>query len=485
VTPIEPTCGTGSCQYTVIQYRSIPVTFTQVTSGNPGNQGRWESVFTTPALGIHLNLLPTGRALFWGYNGDAQIWDPATAADFTPVPKTHMIFCAGHTFDPEGRLVVAGGTSPGTRGLRVATRFDPTSSAWNSIASMAQGRYYPTTTTLPSGEILAVSGHDTALQVVTIPEVWNGVEWRRLTTAPLAIPSPYYPAMFVAPNGRVFLAGAPQTTRYLDVSGTGQWTTVGNRRVADRTLGSAAMYAPGKVLYIGGGDPPTASAEVIDLNGATPSWRMVSPMAFARKQTNLTILADGSVLVTGGTSGPGFNNQAGAVRHAELWNPETERWTTMLPEAKNRTYHSAAMLLPDARVLSIGSGEGGGITFVNSELSGQVFTPPYLFTSSGNLAQRPTITSEPATIEYGQSFTVATPEAASVTRGTLIRLSSVTHSFNQSQVIFPLTFTATDPLSVTGTAPANGNLAPPGPYMLFLINQAGVPSVAKFVTIGP
>lgn len=78
------------------------------------------------------------------------------------------------------------------------------------------------------------------------------------------------------------------------------------------------------------------------------------------------------------------------------------------------------------------------------------------------------------------------PDAAAVALGTLIRLSSVTHSFNQSQVIYPLTFSpGPDGVSVSAQAPANGNLAPPGPYMLFLINDSGVPSVAQLVTVGP
>jgi hypothetical protein len=350
---------------------------------------------------------------------------------------------------------------------------------------MAQGRYYPTTTVLPNKEVLVVSGHDTTKTVVTIPEVWNGSAWRRLTTAPLSIPNPYYPAMFVAPNGKVFLAGFPQTSSYLDVTGTGQWTTVANRKVADRRMGSAVMYAPGKIMYAGGGEPATASAEVIDLNQASPSWRTIPGMAMARRQMNATLLADGTVLVTGGTNGPGFNDQAAAVHVAELWNPATETWRTMASEARNRTYHGTAILLPSGQVLSSGSGEGGGVPYVNSEFSAQIFSPPYLFNSDGSLAARPGITAWPSTLAYGQSFTVQTPNAGSVTRGTLIRLSSVTHAFNASQLLYPLTFSAASSTSLSATAPANANVAPPGPYMLFLINGSGVPSLARILTIGP
>ena len=464
---------------------SLPARATTATTLFPAAavEGRWEPAFATPVVAVHMHYLVTGKVLLWGDKGNAYLWGPGTG--FLPVTKPFRIYCTGHTYFPDGRLLVMGGTSPETRGLRFATVFDPSSGSWSATSSMAQGRYYPTATTLPDGGILVVSGHDTAKAVVTIPEVRSGSGWRRLTTAPLSIPSPFYPAMFVAPNGKVFLAGFPRTTRYLDVTGTGQWTTVASRKVADRTLGSAVMYAPGKILYAGGGDPPTASAEVIDLNKASPVWRAVAGMAFARRQTNATLLADGSVLVTGGTSGPGFNDQAGAVHYAELWNPKTESWTTMAREAKVRTYHSTAILLPSGKVLSSGSGEGGGVLYANSEFSAQIFAPPYLFKPDGSLAVRPSITSAPARLSYGQSLTVQTPDAGSVTRGTLIRMSSVTHAFNQSQLIFPLTFAKTSSTSIRAVGPSNARLAPPGPYMLFLINGSGVPSVAKTVMIGP
>lgn len=478
-----PSCGTGSCQVTAIQSLTIPAAFSVAGPTTPAIEGRWDAPFTTPVVAVHMHLLRTGKVLLWGDEGSAQVWSASTG--FAPISKPYRIYCSAHTFFADGRILVVGGTSPGTRGLRLATIFEPSTSTWKTAPPMAQGRYYATTTTLPNGEILAVSGHDTNKTVVTIPEIRNTAgAWRRLTTAPLAIPDPYYPAMFVAPNGKVFLAGFPQTTRYLDVSGTGQWTTVANRIVADRRLGSAVMYAPGKILFAGGGDPPTASAEVIDLNQASPSWRTVPGMAFARRQLNATLLADGSVLVNGGTSGPGFNDQAGAAYYAELWNPSTETWKTMARESRVRAYHGATLLLPDGRVLSSGSGEGGGIPYANSEFSGQIFSPPYLFNANGSLATRPTITSVPSKLVYGQLFTVQTPDAGAVTKGTLIKLSSVTHAFNMSQQIYHLTFTSAGSSTLSTVAPANANLAPPGPYMLFLLNASGVPSVAKIVTVG-
>lgn len=481
-----PCSGSGTCQHTVIQNRSLSAVFSPSGTSSAATRGQWAATFQTPVVGIHLHLLPTGKVLFWGERGAAQIWDPANpGAGFTPVSKTFQIFCSGHTFLPDGRLLIAGGTISGTRGDARAVIFDPSSNTWSPTGSMAQGRYYPTLTVLPTGGILAISGSDETGTVVPIPEVGNGSTWRRLTAAGLSIANPYYPSMFVAPNGRVFLAGFQGTTRYLSTGGDGQWTTVGNRLVADRRLGSAVMYAPGKILYAGGGDPPTSSAEVIDLNQAAPAWRSVPGMRFARRQMNATILADGQVLVTNGTSGPGFNDVSAAVHEAELWNPATESWTTMAREVVGRTYHSAAVLLPDGRVLSIGSGEGGGVSYENSQFTGQVFSPPYLFNADGTPAGRPTITSAPARISYGATFTVETPDAGSVTRGTLIRLSSATHAFNQSQLIYPLTFSATGATTLRAAGPTGANLATPGPYLLFLLNARGVPSMARMVMVGP
>ncbi|HEY7505151.1 MAG TPA: galactose oxidase-like domain-containing protein [Gemmatimonadales bacterium] len=481
-----PCSGTDTCGRSVIQNQAIEAVFSPSGSSAAATRGQWGPTFQTPGLGIHASLLTTGKVLFWGERGGAHQWDPAhPSAGFTSLSKTYQIFCSGHTFLPDGRLLIAGGKITGENGDPRAVIFDPAAGSWSSTGAMAQGRYYPTLTVLPNGRVLSISGSDETGATVSVPELGDGSTWRRLTGAALSIGNPFYPAMFVAPNGRLFLAGFQGTTRYLNTSGDGQWTTVANRVVADRRLGSAVMYAPGKILYAGGGDPPTSSAEVIDLNQASPAWRSVPGMRFARRQMNATILADGRVLVTNGTSGAGFNDVGAAVHEAELWDPATESWTMMAPEVVGRTYHSASLLLPDARVLSIGSGEGGGVSFENSQLSGQVFSPPYLFKADGSPASRPVISSAPSRITYGGSFTVETPDAGSVTRGSLMRLSSVTHAFNQSQVIYPLSFSATSSAALRAQGPTGASLAPPGPYLLFLLKPNGVPSVGKVVMVGP
>ncbi|HET7785481.1 MAG TPA: galactose oxidase-like domain-containing protein, partial [Myxococcales bacterium] len=314
-----------------------------------------------------------------------------------------------------------------------------------------------------------------------IPEVWqlNGT-WRELSTASLEIP--YYPWMFVAPDGRVFYAGWARTSRWLDTAGTGHWTATGpaHKVAVTRIYGTAVMYEPGKVLVAGGNDsPPEASAEVIDLNDKNPQWRLIAPMKHARHHAVGTLLPDGTVLVTGGTSSPGKNDRTGSVMTPELWDPVTEQWTELAAMDVNRLYHSTALLLPDARVFTGGGGQPPADGQPDN-FNAQIYSPPYLFNDDGTPAARPQIDDAPGEIAYGAPIPVSTPAPGDVAQVTLVKLGSMTHAFNQSQRFMRLPFTA-DASLITATAPANPNLAPPGHYMLFLVGRNGAPSEARIV----
>jgi hypothetical protein len=446
--------------------------------------GQWSPVTPLPTVAIHAHLLPTGRVLFWDRVGTTNVWDPATGAIVPVSPSTpgYDTFCSGHSFLPDGRLLIVGGHDdvnghPHADGMGVpfASLFNPSTNSWTRLPDMNAGRWYPTSTTLADGEVLVLSGTTTPGVLNTLPQVLtaNGT-WRSLIGAQAAAPlgADLYPRMFVAPDGRVFKAGPDQDTWFLNTSGTGSWTPGPRSHFGLRTYGSTVMYAPGKILIAGGGDPPTATAEVIDLNVPNPTWRSVASMAFPRRQQNATLLPDGKVLVTGGSSGPGFSDEANPVLPAELWDPATERWSTLAAEQVPRLYHSTALLLPDGRVLSAGGGEPG-----TNHPDGETFAPPYLFQGP-----RPTISSAPATASYGRTFTVGTPDAAGITKVSLIRLGSVTHAFDENQRYIGLGFTRT-PGGLIVAAPANPNLAPPGHYMLFILNGNGVPSVARIIQI--
>jgi hypothetical protein len=284
--------------------------------------------------------------------------------------------------------------------------------------------------------------------------------------------------MHLAPDGLVLHTGPESEAFFVDVSGSGAILGGPARSPAMNGSGNSILYAEGKVLVVGGGDPPRATAEVIDLTAPAPAWRPVAPMAHPRVLQNAVILADGKVLVTGGTSGAGFNNRIGAVREAELWEPETETWQELAPQSVPRLYHSVSVLLADGRVLSGGGGSPPASNGGTDNLDAEVFSPPYLFRGA-----RPVIQGAPDQAAWDQTITVQTTHAAHIARVNLIRLTSVTHSTNMEQRLARPSFTATaDALDVH--VPANPHLLPAGHYLLFIVDHTGVPSEGRVIRIG-
>lgn len=446
--------------FLVVVGMSAPPTFAQTS-------GQWSAVQGWPIVSVHTILLPTGKVMFYPYSDDPRLWDPANNS-VTTLPKVgYNIFCTGHSFLSDGRVFITGGHVQNGWGLNDASYYDPFANAWTRLPDMNNGRWYPSGTTLANGDQLVTSGsYDTNYSNNTLPQVWQvgSGSWRNLTSAQLGLP--LYPRTFLAPNGRVFFATS--TSRYLDTAGAGSWSTVGNTIFGGRdNYGSAVMYEPGKVLWAGGGDPPTASCEIIDLNSGTPAWAATGSMPGPRRQNNLTILPDGRVLCTGGSASGGFSTDDGG-KPAVVWNPASGTWATWVTEQNYRGYHSCALLLPDGRVLS-----SGGDNYPNA----QIFSPPYLFSGT-----RPTISSAPSTGNYGQTIFVGTPQATSITKVTLTRISSVTHAQNWDQRFLNLSFSqGSGGLNVT--LPSSANNAPPGHYLLWILNGSGVPSVGSWIRI--
>jgi Domain of unknown function (DUF1929)/Bacterial Ig-like domain (group 1) len=491
--------------------QSSPVTLSALPA--EATTGKWGPVVPWDIVPLHMNLMPNGKIIAWGkYEANTttmampRIWDPSTGspAGAPMIQLDTMLFCAGHTLMPDGRLMVSGGHKADDVGIN-RTNFFTQDGVWQPGPNMAHGRWYPTVTTLPDGRMLTMAGRDENGNVVEIPEIWeNNDHWTELPGAN-GVEIPYYPRNFVAPNGRIFMAGERVMSRWFDVDATsaggrGSWSN-GPTHIwrFNRDYGTAAMYEPGKILYAGGGghtgwptpDPknnvPTATAEKIDLNQTGATWQPAGSMSAPRRHLNSTILPDGQILITGGTRGGGFVdiNEADAVKAAELWNPTNNQWTTLASASKMRVYHSVAMLLPDATVLAGASGDAdailnGVLTPVPPERNHEIFSPPYMFKfSNGN---RPTITSAPATVTWNQTFRVVTPNAAQVTQVRWIHLGSVTHAFDAGQRANTLTFSQQSD-GVDVTAPANPNLAPPGYYQLFILNRNGVPSTSKVIKI--
>jgi hypothetical protein len=348
---------------------------------------------------------------------------------------------------------------------------------------MAYERWYPTTVTLNDGRILSISGSiNCANCTAEVPEVYdaNTNVWTQLPGAQIELP--LYPFLFLLPDGRVLNPASdedPMATRVLDLA-TQSWSVV------DGTVlegGSAVMYLPGRVMKSGTASdldrqtaPTVRDTYVLDMAAPTPRWRETQSMAFPRGHHNLTILPDGTVLVTGGGRTTDGVNQGQAVLEAELWSPDSESWRTVARSQVPRLYHSTALLLPDGRVLSAGGGRVSGLPI--NQLNAEIYSPPYLFRGP-----RPVIASAPASVRPGESLFVGTPDGAAITQVTLLAPGAVTHQVNMHQRFQRLNFAAVSG-GLNVQVPANTNLVPPGDYLLFLLNADGVPSVGRFISVG-
>lgn len=288
--------------------------------------------------------------------------------------------------------------------------------------------------------------------------------------------------MWVAPNGKVFIASTDGDTFFMDVKEGGHIEKTKLKLPWSDFYLPAVMYRPGKIMLL----RKRGKVSLIDLNGKEPTARMGERFGFGRVDSSLTVMADGKVLLNGGS----FYHNKDVLTHfgAQIWDPETEKWTTAARGAQMRLYHSISILLPDATILTAGGGAGGsakdGIS-PQENRNAEVFYPPYLFEKDGSgkqVANRPLIEQAPAVVSWGEAFSVNVKSALDVRKISFIKMGSVTHTANFEQRYMELPFhKANDHLVVD--APAKAELAPPGYYMLFAMDARGVPSVAKIVKL--
>jgi PKD repeat protein len=363
--------------------------------------------------------------------------------------------------------------------------FDPATSTFTDVENMAHGRWYPTVTTLGDGSVMSFSGlretggTNTTVEIYTMGSGWS-------PEYPAGWTPPLYPRMHLSTDGRVFYAGSGRGSRFFNPT-TKTWTAVvaTTNHGSTRSYGTSVLlplwpadgYRP-RVMILGGGNPATATTEIIDLSAATPAWQFGPAMSQPRIQMNATILPNGKVLAVGGST----NNEDEATKslNADLFDPVTNTFSSAGANAFARLYHSGSLLLPDATVMLV----GGNPTRGSYEEQIEIYSPAYLFNSNGLPAARPTITGvTPGAFGYGQTFLVQTPNAASIASVVLVRPGAQTHAIDMEQRLVGLNFTAGDGV-LNVTAPPHGNIAPPGYYMLFVLDSAGVPSVASFVRIG-
>ena len=459
--------------------------------------GSWSPPYQLPLVPIHVMLLPNGIVLMWDSVGDnpaesypthdftrASVWDPATnlVSNVDNVQTGHNVFCAGFAHLPDGTPFLAGGNKNGNLdGIKRTHFFDQVTNLWSLGPDMHFERWYPSVTPLANGEMLITSGGPSSHEVYATDGTLR-------TLSNFTLSMPIYPWIQAAPNGKAFYFGPNPPMYYLETAGAGSSQSAGWRVDGIwRSYGSFAMYDVGRVVASGGSN---SRRETVTVDFRDPSVSPVSVtaenMAFGRRQHNLTVLPDGKVLATGGlSSGANLVDLNASVLSAELWDPESGEWSTLSDASQKRQYHSTALLLPDGRVLTGGGGICGTCFNVGYlEKNMEIFTPPYLYDSdgSGNLAPRPEISAAPSAVDFDEVFAVGTPDPGAIEQVVMMRVSSVTHSVDFEQRRIPLEFSVSEGgLSVK--APRNANIAPPGYYMLFLIDENGVPSVAEMVKV--
>ena len=461
-----------------------------VTPGSsPG--GQWSALQSMPIMALSSILTYNGKLVFWDGWQDPQptvVWNPANPSVYTTINAPSSVFCDGGATLPDGRLLIAGGyggLSTGNIGIVDTNIFDPATNTWTRAANMNQPRWYPSLTELADGRYLVLSGNttdaialgrdarglrpghqhvDAAHRRVDVPDPRGGV--------PVLLPAAQRQGPgHGARRGRHLCPRRQQQD--VDAGGAERPAATARRSCTGRARSSTPAARPTSSAL-----PSRATTAVLDMTAASPSWVQTSPMANARTYHTLTMLADGQVLAVGGA--PNSDQQqhiTTGVLSTEIWNPTTQTWSTGASMAAARNYHSTAVLMPDATVLVTGGGHPNSLSDPG-QFSSQIYSPSYL--SNG---PRPTITGAPATATYGSPITVTTPDASSISAVNLVSLGASTHQLDMNQHFVPLSFTA-GAGSLSVNAPADPALAPPGYYMLFVVNAQGTPSVASIVKIG-
>jgi hypothetical protein len=475
---------------------------------NPSQLGEWRVEYTCEPVGIHAALLKTNKLLFFAYHEENQMEGVSSVLNLEDGTVQHVeqetdLFCSGHAFLPDGRLLVAGGHVTGEKSVSL---FTPSAVAgeWQQLPELEVGRWYPTCVTLPDGKIFVLSGskksgggavNDTyqifdpeaGLQAPQPAPFLNEVE-----------PCNTYPFVFVLPSGKLSVFSYSKSC-FFDLSSM----TFGAERFQctreePRTypLEGTSVLLPllpendppyrARLMVIGGGGmppgpttPATNSCEYLDVDDPAPQWKSAAPMLWARVMPDSVLLPDGTVLAMNGSDTGKADEAVTPVLQAEIYDPVTDMWHPAADMRVPRLYHSTALLLPDGTVLTAGLDEAfNPPPFKYPEYRLEVFRPPYLFRGP-----RPQLDSVPSTVHYGEEFPVVCNAAGSIARVAILRAGSVTHSFNPDQRYVGLHIAGRSGNTLTLAAPPNGNIAPPGYYLLFILNSDGVPSVGKYVSL--
>jgi fibronectin type 3 domain-containing protein len=497
--------------------------------------GSWALGQNTTAVAIHAALMPSGRIFYLAGSGyhrnrpngpfDARILDLSTGSEKN-LPLAEDLFCIGITHLANGNVLLAGGTlmyddnpdnCSGTwYGLNSTHEVDAQSENLIFTASMAHGRWYPTLVTLPDGNAVVFNGLDEYGSFNLLVEIYDPASktWSKkfdansnstycagrnvngtLQCKPGAGSVCYggpkngtapnigqYPRMHLMPSGLVIVCGGQAQVQSWNPA-TGRWSKL-TLTSTTRSYGCSFLLPlhniaseKGKILLAGGSPGPadyaTTVVEILDFDaGSTtnPVVRQTASINYRRREAAPVILPNGRCVVFGGSE---IANTV-PVYIPESYDPVTETWQSLPAASVARVYHQVSLLLPDGRVWTAGS----TVRSDTQELRTELYSPSYLFQGP-----RPAITAIPNVGGYGGTINIPTPDAASVSSVSLLRLMSCTHHYEANQRFIWLQIVGRGSTDVTVSAPINANIAPPGYYMIHVLNGAGVPSVAKIIQI--
>jgi hypothetical protein len=450
-----------------------------------------------PIMPIHAAVLPDGRVLTYGTDEDGQqggqfvydVWNPTqglgSSSHLTlPNGTGTDIFCSAQTIiSGSGEVLITGGDAPDANGDRGGSNadteiFNPKDNTLRPTVGMTYARWYPSAIATRSNDIVILGGRQELDVDAPTPEVYNpATGWRMLTGAyheeATAFPDGnwYYPKAFVQPSGNILVLGNWTVMWSITTAGAGSITELPVALLPGDYKLPSLTYAAGKVLSL----RANKKVQTVNMNTNPPQVSNTGDIDQVRFWANMSVIADGKVLVTGGSRVD--TELVGVAYNARIWNPSTGAWTTGAAAAKPRLYHSISLLLPDGSVLTAGGGAPGPVNNLNAE----IYYPGYLYQSNGQPAIRPIITNVPATVKLGNTFTVTTDTTTAVSKVAIARAGSVTHSFNPDQRYLGLKYTQSGAnLMVKMTS--DPDVAIPGYYLLFIF-KGGVPSIAKIIKV--
>ncbi|MGY1779670.1 radical copper oxidase GlxA [Geodermatophilus sp. SYSU D01036] len=389
------------------------------------------------------------------------------------------------------------------RGIPDSYVFDVTTERYERVGDLHHSRWYPTLVPVAGGDVMAVSGLDehgrpSAGEVEVFDRATG--QWRERPELFRYFPT--YPALLRLADDRLFYTSSNagygpategRTPGYWDLTDNSFDPVPGLRDPHMNETSSSVLLPPAQeqqVLVAGGGEVgegegSTARVDVIDTDTHDAHWTPAPDLPAPARYVSTVVLPDDRVLLTGGSTG--YRGNGHSDTHAPvLYDAGTNTMAAAAPNEVGRNYHSEALLLPDGRVVTLGSdplyADAENTRPGTFETRVEIYTPPYLHTGG----ERPRVTEAPAEVDRGATFPVRATGA--VTAARLMRPSAVTHVTDVEQ--------RSVALDVSGACPGDGSacdlqlsldpaegLTPAGWYMLFLVDADGVPSVARWVHV--